>query len=133
MKRKYTLEQRIRRKRNFLIHFTIVIALGLFFAGINLASYHPGDGFWFIYPILPLGLALAFHFVFSVGKDYLEVVAARWEEKESGEKLLDEDDDDYYDDEYDERLDDDDENLDLDDYPLTERSKHFRYRDDDQS
>ncbi|HMQ05701.1 MAG TPA: 2TM domain-containing protein [Saprospiraceae bacterium] len=130
MKRKYTIEKRIRRKRNFLIHLTLYIAMGIFFFGINLASYNGGDDWWFFYPLLPLFLVLAVHFVFSVGKDYLEVVAARWEEKESGERLLEEEYDDY-EDEYGESEEYDQENLDLDEYNLKERLKERRYREDD--
>ena len=37
--------------------------------------------------MLPLGLVLAFHFIFTIGKDYSELIAVRWEAQEQDRDL----------------------------------------------
>jgi len=74
------------------MHFMIYLSIGTFFFLLNLFTEGLRGEWWFVFPMLPLGLILAFHFIFSIGKDYLQLIAARWEAQEQGRSL-----DDYLD------------------------------------
>jgi hypothetical protein len=65
----------------------IYLSLGTFFFLLNLFTDGPRGDWWFVFPMLPLGLILAFHFIFSIGKDYMQLIAARWEAQEQGRSL----------------------------------------------
>lgn len=116
--KKYDPAKRVRRKRNFLIHLMIYLSMGIFFFLLNVFTLNPFDGWWFMFPMLPLSLILFFHYIFTIGKDHLETLAIRWEENETGitldNKILELHSGDEYDDE-----------LDLEDY----RKKDVTFRE----
>ena len=90
--------RRIRRKRNFLMHFMFYLCISAFFFLINVFT-KGADGWWFIFPVISYGVVIFLHYIFSIGKSHMETLAIRWEENEQGRKLgihsldeLDEDD-----------------------------------------
>jgi hypothetical protein len=65
----------------------IYLSIGTFLFLLNLFTVRYSGDWWFMFPMLPLGLILAFHFIFSIGKDYTELAATRWEAREQGRDL----------------------------------------------
>ncbi len=55
--------KRVKQKKGFFIHFSVYIAVGVFFLTMNLVT-DPWD-LWFFYPLLPWGVALLIHY-FSI-------------------------------------------------------------------
>ena len=78
--------KRVKQKKGFFIHFSVYIAVGVFFLTMNLVT-DPWD-LWFFYPLLPWGVALLIHY-FSIfglpGKE--RVLTQKWEEKEMEKEI----------------------------------------------
>ncbi len=73
--------RRVRKKKGFYAHFSVYIAVGLFFMAMNVIT-DPYE-MWFFYPLMPWGVGLLIHYfgVFGLpGKN--KVLSKSWEEKE---------------------------------------------------
>lgn len=94
--------RRIRKKRNFLTHAAITFFIILVLFTLNVLTFNSEPHFWFQFPSIPLLMILFFHYIFSIGRDHLDEVAFKWEEKQQGRKIdaYDLHEDEYYEMEY---------------------------------
>lgn len=74
-------QKRVKQKKGFYIHFSVYIAVGIFFLTMNLVT-DPWD-LWFFYPLMPWGVSLLIHYFAIFGLPGKErVLTSKWEEKE---------------------------------------------------
>jgi hypothetical protein len=73
-------KKKIEAKKGFYIHFGIYIACAVFFLLMNMIT--SPDEIWFVYPLLPWGLAIAIHYITVFGLFGTKILTHEWEERE---------------------------------------------------
>lgn len=73
--------KRVAEKKGFYRHFSVYMAVGAFFFIMNVLTYYDSYEWWFFFPMIPWGAALAIHYfsVFGLPGGQLSM---EWEEKE---------------------------------------------------
>ena len=71
-------KKRVKAKKDFYWHFAVYLVIGAFFFAMNMFTF---KGFWFYYPMLCWGIAIAFHYLAVFGLPW-GTLSKEWEEKE---------------------------------------------------
>lgn len=76
-------KKRMLAKKGFYKHLGAYIAVGIFFMGLNLASYLNGEGdIWFQIPMLGWGIGLLIHYFSTFGLPGTNILTKEWEDEE---------------------------------------------------
>lgn len=80
-------KKRVEKKKGFYTHFSVYIAVGFFFFIMNMVTMDQEPGYWFFYPMLPWGIAIAIHYFSVFGLPGTDILTEDWEEKELEKEL----------------------------------------------
>ncbi|MEM6697576.1 MAG: 2TM domain-containing protein [Bacteroidota bacterium] len=80
-------KKRVGKKKGFYTHLSVYIAVGLFFFIMNMVTFDQEPQYWFFYPMLPWGIAIAIHYFSIFGLPGTNILTEDWEEKELEKEL----------------------------------------------
>lgn len=73
-------EKRVKQKKGFFVHFSVYLAVGIFFFAMNMAT-DPHD-IWFFFPLLPWGVGILIHYFTTFGLPGTKILSDEWEREE---------------------------------------------------
>ena len=76
---------RVLAKRGFYIHFGVFAIVSLFLFAINVLTSN--SVYWFYYPVLSWGLAVAIHYLVTFGVPGTDILSQEWEQREMEREL----------------------------------------------
>lgn len=76
---------KVMAKKGFYIHFGVFAIVSLFLFAINILT--SPSVYWFYYPILSWGLAVAIHYLVIFGVPGTDILSQEWEQREMEKEL----------------------------------------------
>ncbi|RLD22018.1 MAG: hypothetical protein DRI69_02485 [Bacteroidetes bacterium] len=77
------IHKRVKKKKDFLTHLGVYVAVALFFLAINIATFDEGREVWFFFPMIPWGVGLMIHYFSVFGLPGTRGMVEKWELEET--------------------------------------------------
>jgi 2TM domain len=81
------VEKRVKKKKGFLTHFGVYVAMAIFFLAINIATYSESGEWWFFFPMIPWGVGLLIHYFSVFGFPGTQKIVEKWEIEETAREI----------------------------------------------
>ncbi len=81
------INKRVKKKKGFLAHFGVYVAMALFFLVINIATFRDSNEWWFFFPMIPWGVGLLIHYFSVFGFPGTRKMVERWEIEETAREI----------------------------------------------
>lgn len=81
------IHKTVKKKKDFLKHLSVYIAVGIFFIVLNIATFREGNEWWFFFPMIPWGLGLLIHYFVAFGLPGTRGLVEKWELEETAREM----------------------------------------------
>ena len=81
------IHETVKKKKDFLKHLSVYIAVGIFFLVMNLATFSESNEWWFFFPMIPWGLGLMIHYFTAFGLPGTKGMIEKWELEETAREM----------------------------------------------
>jgi 2TM domain-containing protein len=81
------VQKRVKKKKGFLTHLGVYVAMAIFFLTINIATFSESGEWWFFFPMIPWGVGLLIHYFSVFGFPGTRKMVEKWEIEETAREI----------------------------------------------